>query len=569
MVKLSKLVSLIVLSMSLSSVANAAWQPAKEVECKRKTIDSSITMNDVTMMKSSNTRSACFGSDNPVCDLRFYDIYVPAFVHDDSGAPGVEKNWSPSTVKGNIKGILNNLAYIKGVGVNAIILSPIFKTVTNEFQGEEHLKHDGTGSYVSNYFEIDPRFGTLDELKELVDRAHRMGLKVVFDIALGKVKNNISVFSPNDNRLILNQNCRSIKGYFDKTTVTGTSCINSERSVDYLKDVVSYWINELKIDGYRFIDAYQIETKVWKELREAIKVESAKETNMYKQGSKSVNPLGLTIADMVTDQPKDIESNAFSSNSVEMAMNYPAKNAILRVLASDGDSFSKKSCSQPTRIFNDDMYAKMAGYSRKGIPVNFISSANGIRFGDLLQRAKYEKDGDLDASYYNAHKAALVFLTSMSGPISLMYGDEIGSELEDFVSSPSNCDRTNQCDDHVSRTSGKINGFSDFEQDLKQHVFKYLKLRDEHLSLSRGERIHVFSDESLYLDIKQYKKDRVLVILNSSEKARKVSFEPSLWKALKYESCGLIDLDDYKKVSKSSLEIPSVSTKMYRLDCIK
>lgn len=70
---------------------------------------------------------------------------------------------------GNLQGVKEKLPYLAELGVNTIYLNPIFRAFTNH-------KYD-TG----DYFEIDPQFGTIQDLTDLSEEAHRRGIKLVLD----------------------------------------------------------------------------------------------------------------------------------------------------------------------------------------------------------------------------------------------------------------------------------------------------------------------------------------------------------------------------------------------------
>ncbi|MEN9559999.1 MAG: hypothetical protein RLZZ502_1210 [Pseudomonadota bacterium] len=74
---------------------------------------------------------------------------------------------------GDLNGITSKLPYVASLGVDAIWLSPVFKSPMKDF-----------GYDVSDYCDIDPLFGTLADFKILVDRAHALGLKVMIDQVL-------------------------------------------------------------------------------------------------------------------------------------------------------------------------------------------------------------------------------------------------------------------------------------------------------------------------------------------------------------------------------------------------
>jgi len=88
-----------------------------------------------------------------------YQIYPRSF--QDSNGDG----------EGDLPGITSRLQYIRDLGVDAIWLSP-FYTSPNK---------DG-GYDVANPRDVDPRFGTLADAKELFDKAHALGLRVLVDV---------------------------------------------------------------------------------------------------------------------------------------------------------------------------------------------------------------------------------------------------------------------------------------------------------------------------------------------------------------------------------------------------
>ncbi len=94
-------------------------------------------------------------------------------------------------VGGTLAGVTSKLGYLRRMGVTAIWLSPIFKQVA--FQETYH------GYGIQDYLQVNPRFGTADELKQLVDTAHAQGMRVILDIILNHTGD---VFTYNANRYL-------------------------------------------------------------------------------------------------------------------------------------------------------------------------------------------------------------------------------------------------------------------------------------------------------------------------------------------------------------------------------
>jgi glycosidase len=84
---------------------------------------------------------------------------------------------------GNLKGIIRRLNYIKGLGANAIWLSPVLKN-----RREKADSYHGYG--IQNFLEVDPRFGTREDLQKLVREAHARGMYVILDIILNHSGDN-------------------------------------------------------------------------------------------------------------------------------------------------------------------------------------------------------------------------------------------------------------------------------------------------------------------------------------------------------------------------------------------
>ena len=79
-------------------------------------------------------------------------------------------------VGGTIAGIESKLGYLKRLGVSAVWLSPIFKQVT-----VDNTYH---GYGIQHFLDVDPHFGTREDLRRLVQTAHTLGIRVILDIIL-------------------------------------------------------------------------------------------------------------------------------------------------------------------------------------------------------------------------------------------------------------------------------------------------------------------------------------------------------------------------------------------------
>lgn len=90
-----------------------------------------------------------------------YQIYPRSF--QDSNGDGI----------GDLKGITSRLDYIADLGVDVIWLSPVYQS-----------PQDDNGYDISDYQAIDPLFGTMEDMDELLEQAHARGIKVIMDLVV-------------------------------------------------------------------------------------------------------------------------------------------------------------------------------------------------------------------------------------------------------------------------------------------------------------------------------------------------------------------------------------------------
>ena len=83
---------------------------------------------------------------------------------------------------GTIKGVLSKLPYLKSLGVTALWIGPVWK------QRTDLASYHGYG--IQNFLEVDPHFGTRQDLRDLVDAAHAQNIYVVLDIIFNHSGNN-------------------------------------------------------------------------------------------------------------------------------------------------------------------------------------------------------------------------------------------------------------------------------------------------------------------------------------------------------------------------------------------
>ena len=99
-------------------------------------------------------------------DAIIYQVYPRSFC--DSMGDGF----------GDINGIISKLDYLKELGVNCIWLSPIYDSPQVD-----------NGYDISNYYDIYPPFGTLDDAKRMIKEAHNRGIRIIMDLVVNHTSN--------------------------------------------------------------------------------------------------------------------------------------------------------------------------------------------------------------------------------------------------------------------------------------------------------------------------------------------------------------------------------------------
>lgn len=110
-----------------------------------------------------------------------YQIYVKSF--QDSNNDGI----------GDLQGIISRLDYLKKLGVDVLWLTPIYKS-----------PNDDNGYDISDYYQIQPEFGTMDDFEELLEKAHQKQIKIILMLFLIiQVMNIIGLKKVNHQKKIL------------------------------------------------------------------------------------------------------------------------------------------------------------------------------------------------------------------------------------------------------------------------------------------------------------------------------------------------------------------------------
>ncbi len=191
-----------------------------------------------------------------------YQIFIDRFA-------GFNKNnWEkPEFIGGNLKGIIKKLPYLKELGVNTLWISPFYKTSAYH------------GYHITDYFKIDPHFGSLQDLKNLIKKVHKNNMHIIADF----VPNHCSYKHPYFLEAQKNKKSKYFHWFFFNRWPNDYMCFLSFKELpkinldhpparDYIVKSAKYWLS-LGLDGYRLDHIIGPSHKFWKYFRRKIKKE--------------------------------------------------------------------------------------------------------------------------------------------------------------------------------------------------------------------------------------------------------------------------------------------------------
>lgn len=290
---------------------------------------------------------------------------------------------------GDLRGIIEKLPYLEELGINLIYLTPIFKSDTNHKYNTE------------DYFNIDPQFGTLEEAKELVEKAHNLGIKIVFDAVFNHSGADFFAFKD----LIENQQESKYKEWYfidswpvrkskNKYYTFANGCdnmpklnTNNKEVREYLLRIGEFWIKEIGIDGWRLDVCDEVGHEFWRE---------------FKKQVKDAKSDAIIIGEIMH------EANSFlKGDQLDGIMNYPFKNAII------------------------DFFAKGIINGREFLD---IMAENRVLYMDSITKQMWNLIGSHDTKriYNECHgninriKLAIAYQFLYIGVPYIYYGDEVG-----------------------------------------------------------------------------------------------------------------------------------------------
>lgn len=199
-------------------------------------------------------------------DSIIYHILIDRFAGFDSS-----ENWyKPDFLGGNLNGITKNIDYLKELGINTIWISPFYQTSAYH------------GYHITDFFKVDPHFGTLKDLENLISTFHNEGIKIIADF----VPNHCSKHHPFFREGQRSKSSEYYKWFYFTNWPENYLCFLSVRDIpklnldypparNHITDAAKYWLS-LGLDGYRLDHVIGPSHNFWKNFRKEIKTKFPK-----------------------------------------------------------------------------------------------------------------------------------------------------------------------------------------------------------------------------------------------------------------------------------------------------
>ncbi len=190
-----------------------------------------------------------------------YHIFIDRFAGFHS-----TENWDqPEFLGGTIKGIINKLPYLNNLGVTTLWISPFYKTSAYH------------GYHITDFYQVDPHFGTIEDIKDLIQASHKHDLHIIADF----VPNHCSKEHPFFKEAQNDKNSPYKDWFYFTHWPDEYLCFLSVKEIpklnlnnpltrDHIVDAAKYWLN-MGLDGFRLDHVIGPSHTFWRDFKQEIK----------------------------------------------------------------------------------------------------------------------------------------------------------------------------------------------------------------------------------------------------------------------------------------------------------
>ncbi len=412
---------------------------------------------------------------------------------------------------GDIAGIIQKAeqGFFDSLGVNTVWISPIVKNVEGAYG---HWANPETkfsayhGYWPVSLTQIDDRFGTPQEFKQLVENLHNTGKNLLLDFVAHHVHEEAPLYKEHKDwttNLYLPDGSLNTERWDDHRLTTWFDVFlptldNSRPEVyNLVSDSAVWWVKTYDIDGFRHDAAKHVPLVFWRTLTYKLKsqIEIPQDKRLYQIGETYGTP--------------ELISSYVNSGMLDAQFDFNVYDAISTALAV-GNSF-KSVENQLVTSFKYYGWHNLMGYitgnQDRG---RFISYAGGaLSYEEDAKLAGWTRDvGVGDTVAYKKSAMLFAFITTIPGIPVIYYGDEIGIPGGN---------------DPDSRRMMKFENLTEQEQNLRETAAKLIKLRRNYMPLIFGDFRFLLVEDKVMAYQRQYFGKKAIVIFNNSDTPQEIT----------------------------------------------
>ena len=438
-----------------------------------------------------------------------YNVFVDRFYNADTTNDyplNIPEVLPPADYHGgDIQGVLQKVGegYFSDLGVNTIWISPIVQNVEGAygFWPEPESKFSGYhGYWPISFTQVDYRFGTSEDLQDLVDATHANNMNFLLDFVANHVHEEHPVIKQNPEwktDLYLPDGSLNtekwdeyrLTTWFD--TFLPTLNLEITEVTEMLSDSAVYWIESYGMDGFRHDATKHIPLKFWRTLTKKLK------ENVVEKENRKLYQIGETYGS------PGLISAYLGSGMLDAQFDFNVYDATLATIARGDVDFTilKDRLMQSFDYYGyHHLMGNITGNQDRG---RFVSYASGdLKFGEDAKLAGWTRDiGVGDPSGYNKLRLLIAFNMTVPGIPVIYYGDEIGM--------PGGNDPDN-------RRMMRFTGLNEEELETRETTAYLAKLRRQHLEFIYGDFITVHEQNGVFSYARKYFEKEALVVLNNN-----------------------------------------------------
>ncbi|UAY51604.1 alpha-amylase family glycosyl hydrolase [Ferruginibacter albus] len=330
-------------------------------------------------------------------------ILLLAFLKSNAQTPSwilngniYEVNVRQYTPEGTFKAFEKQLPRLKQMGAQTLWFMPINPISKKDRKGS-------LGSYyaIADYGAINPEYGTLQDWKQLVNKAHSLGFKVIIDwVANHTGADNYWIEKHSD--FYAKDSAGNLIAPFDWTDTRKLNYNNHELA-DSMIAVMKYWITETNIDGFRCDVAGEVPDAFWQKCIPELR--KLKNIFMLAEGEKpELNKDGFnaTYTWSVFNVMKDIVKGTKDANSLDSAINnydttFPKGSLHMYFTSNHDENSWNKADYETTPGITHAPFALLTQTMKSGVPLIYSGQEEpflrAIRFfdKDTISFSKYQR----------------------------------------------------------------------------------------------------------------------------------------------------------------------------------